>query len=45
MTMRNGCCDLFLQTHLDGVINLPFATFLLRTDSYQHYLTYNYYSL
>lgn len=34
MTMRNGHYDLLLQTYLDGVINLPFATFLEETDSY-----------
>ena len=31
--MRNGCCNVTLHSHLDGVINLPFATFLEQTNS------------
>lgn len=33
MTMRNQHSDVLLSIELDGVINLPFATFLLQTDS------------
>jgi len=39
--MRNGLKIIPLQTDLDSLINLPFATFLEQTDSYLRLLICN----